>query len=343
MNGDVLPEKITPTPPSKKGAPKGAPWTCPPVRVRGGFAVAVDLIDPTPAGNKLGIHQAKLIDPEGNTVFEVRHDTIAYDEHGAAFAYHPAFEDDAHYLLLWRWPGNAAASDAVTAGDGWCGAPEQDGVYRIELTDFTDNTAALELPVTRDAEPDAATAAGVEKTAADSHQVDGELRLDVSGTFPVVTATFPSAESRPPELVINGQDMPNVPFFAVDKRNFRAAWPLEGPGGAMHGRRKTSAPAFHSNSLGNGRFRKSPLDSMAGRPPASACPPERPAGRLFCARNLFWRHPRPQSPLTAPHGGFGRKRPRWRRRRKWRCPCPKASRTPPARPLRGVPGKVGPG
>ena len=279
VNGDVLPQRIALTPPSKKNAPKDAPWTCPPVRVRGGFAVGVDLVDPTPAGNKLGIHQARLIDPDGNTVFEVRHDTIAYEEHGAAFAYHPAFEDDAHYLLLWRWPGNAAASDAVSAGDGWCGAPEQEGVYRIELTDFMGNSAALELPVVADTPP--AMAEEDRDTAAPTPPettVDGELLFDAPGTFLVVTAVFPTVEKRLPELLVNGQGVPNARFFAVDKRHFRAAWPFDGAAGshtvvAKHPRLSAIAATVETVAPGSARVIQWPGGPRLSIPAGAACGP----------------------------------------------------------------------
>ncbi len=225
VEGDVLP-LVRKAERSKEGC-----WTCAPVRVRGGFAVAVDLVDPTPAGNKLGVHQAKLIGPDGGTVFEVRHDTIAYDEHGAAFAYHPCFGDEGHFLLLWRWPGNAAASDAVSPGDGWCNAPLEKGLYHIELTDFMGNAATLELPITPDT--------GVEKEGVSRpsengpDRVDGELKLEMSGTFLTVTATFPTPEAREPELVVDGRPAAESPFFPAGKHTFRAAWQSVAPGGQV--------------------------------------------------------------------------------------------------------------
>jgi hypothetical protein len=222
VEGDVLPL----TRKAERG--KDGHWTCAPVRVRGEFAVAVDLVDPTPVGNKLGIQRAALIGPDGSTLFEVRHDTIAYDEHGSAFAYHPACNDGGHFLLLWRWPGNAAASNAVSPGDGWCPAPAEAGDYRIELVDFMGNAATLELPVRPHAEKDSPAAPDA---APASDKADGELTLDASGTFLVVTATFPTPETRAPELTVNGKPAADAPFFPVDKRRFRAAWQSASPGG----------------------------------------------------------------------------------------------------------------
>ena len=234
VEGDVLPlvrraEHIPLNPPSKGDLSKDGRWACAPVRVRGEFAVAVDLVDPTPAGNKLGIHSAKLVAPGGNTLFEVRHDTIAYDEHGVAFAYHPAF-NDGHYLLLWRWPGNTAASDAVSPGDGWYPAPAEAGNYRIELVDFMGNATTLELSIKPDSGIDqSSTAPGVAESA--TNKADGTLKLDASGTFLVVTATFPTPERRAPELTLDGQPAPDSPFFPVDGCTFRAAWQPATAGG----------------------------------------------------------------------------------------------------------------
>ena len=236
VEGDALPvlrkaEHIPLNPPSKGDLSKSGGWTCGPVHVHGDFAVAVDLVDPTPAGNKLGIHQAKLIAPDGTTLFEVRHDTIAYDEHGVAFSYHPAFDNEGHYLLLWRWPGNASASDAVSTGDGWCKAPDTEGRYRIELVDFMGNAATLELPIkpAQEAEPSVAPKAA--KSVPD--KVDGALKLDAPGTFLVVTATFPTPETRAPELTIDDKPVTDAPFFPVDKHTFRAAWQPASPGGRI--------------------------------------------------------------------------------------------------------------
>ena len=238
VEGDVMPVirtagNIPLSPPSKGDLKQGnlkkrARWSCAPVAVQGEFAVAVDLVDLTPIGNRLGVYQAKLIAPDGSTVFEVRHDTIAYDEHGVAFAYHPAFIGDGHFLLLWRWPGNAAASDAISPGDGWCSAPSEELRYRVEVTDFMGNEAALEVPV----KPGADKKIGAESKPGKpvSDKADGELKLDTPGTFLVVTAKFPTPETRAPELTIDGALVADAPFFPVDARTFRAAWQPASPG-----------------------------------------------------------------------------------------------------------------
>jgi hypothetical protein len=225
VEGDVMPL------PRKAERGRDGRWTCAPVRVRGEFAVAVDLVDPTPVGNKLGIHAAKLIGPDGNTVFEVRHDTIAYDEHGSAFAYHPAFSDEGRFLLLWRWPGNAAASDAVSPGDGWCPAPAEAGNYRVEIVDFMGNAATLELPIKPDSGTQHALAPGTAESA--PNKGVGELTLDASGTFLVVTAAFPTPETDAPQLTIDGRPATDAPFFPVDRCTFRAAWQPASPGGRI--------------------------------------------------------------------------------------------------------------
>ena len=281
VEGDVLPvlrkaEHIPLNPPSKGDLSKSGHWTCAPVHVRGEFAVAVDLVDPTPAGNKLGIHEAKLIAPDGSTLFEVLHDTIAYEEHGVAFAYHPAFNDEGHFLLLWRWPGNAAASDAVVSDDGWCKAPETEGRYRIELVDFMGNAATLELPVKPDTEKEQSTAGGAAKPAPD--KADGTLKLDAPGTFLVVTATFPTPETRLPELIVDGKPVSDAVFFPVDRHSFRAAWQPAAAGGriaigAKHPRLAAEPRAVETVASGKARAIQWDNGPRLDIPAGAACGP----------------------------------------------------------------------
>jgi hypothetical protein len=288
VEGDVLPlvrkaEHIPPNPasfggpgPSKGDLKKKAQWSCAPVHVQGEFAVAVDLVDPTPVGNKLGIHDAKLIAPDGSTVFEVCHDTIAYDEHGVAFAYHPAFSEEGHFLLLWRWPGNAAASDAVSPGDGWCNAPGEQVRYRIEVVDFMGNAAVLELPIGPDPEKKTVAAPDTVRTVSD--KADGELKLDVSGTFLVVTASFPTDETRTPELTLDGKPVSDAPFFAVGRHTFRAAWQPASPGGrimicARHPRLAAAPMAVETVASGTARSIQWDNGPRLEIPTGAACGP----------------------------------------------------------------------
>ena len=295
---------------SKGGSDKKASWSCAPVHVQGEFAVAVDLVDPTPTGSKLGIHEAKLIAPDGSTVFEVRHDTIAYDEHGVAFAYHPAFNGEGHFLLLWRWPGNAAASDAVSPGDGWCAAPGEEVRYRIELVDFMGNAATLELPIKPGG--DKKVSAESKPAKAVSDKADGELKLDAPGTFLVVTATFPTPETRAPELTIDGSPVLDAPFFPVDKRRFRAAWQPATPGRrvmicATHPR--LAAVPMAVETLASGAARAIPWEDgpKLNIPAGAACGPlflraealaSAPAASVF-ARGTAWRLWPDTAPLAA--------------------------------------------
>jgi len=192
-------------------------YTCAAVRASGRIGFGIDVMDPGTGGYKLGIHRLRCM--IGDTeVFRVQHDTLSYDNNrNAAVAYHPYFLDQGHFLVLWRWPGNACASYAVSAGDGWFAVPDQESEIRIEATDFLGNHAI----VTFHLQPGDPSVDAPECPALGR----GTAKLDCFGTYLVVTARFTAAEPACPELLIEGgNDLLAATFRRVDSKTFRAGF-----------------------------------------------------------------------------------------------------------------------
>ncbi len=198
-------------------------YTCAPVRVKGRFGVGIDLVDPTPAGDKLGIYSARLLDGE-RACFEVRHDLISY-EHvlDAVVGYHPFERPKGEFLLLCRWPGNACESFRHSEPSGWVEAPSEARTLRVEVADFMEKRAVLNIPVAPDA-------AETPVPRASPKPVRGTIDLACSGTFLTLSARFTGAEPEPPSLAVN--DTRDIRFVRVSDRLYQAGFVPE-KGGAF--------------------------------------------------------------------------------------------------------------
>lgn len=190
-------------------------YRCAPVRVRGHFGVGIDLVDPTPAGDKLGVHEVRLLDGE-HECFRVRHDLLSYDHLlDAVVGYHPYERPRGEFLLLWRWPGNACESFQEGAADGWLETPAKDTELRVEAADFMGNRATLTIPIVPDSTEPAVPAQPLKPAK-------GSLSIACTGTFLTINARFTGPEQIPPALTLNASRQ--VPFIRISDRLFQAAF-----------------------------------------------------------------------------------------------------------------------
>lgn len=173
-------------------------YASPPVRARGNIGFGVEFVDHEPDGLKLGAHRLRLLDGE-NTVFEVRHDRLSYDNHhNNAVAHHPFMGDLGRFKLLWRWPGNVCESYAAVPGTGWWAVPDGGAELLLELVDFMGNRAEIRCPVLYDGDTPADAPAGAANTAR------GTLEWRCMGGWLSFTARFPGPEAEAPVIHVDG-------------------------------------------------------------------------------------------------------------------------------------------
>ena len=190
-------------------------YTCAPVHAYGPIAIGVDVIDPGKGGSKLGIYRMRLLRGE-EELFRVQHDTLSYDNHrNSVVAYHPFLAKKGRFLLLRRWPGNVCASYAHSSGAGWVTISKAE-TLTVEITDFSDNTAHIEIPLLPDSA--APEPAGATNTAT------GDITWEGFGEGLLIYAKFPHAESEAPTLnVAHADKHDTLPFLRVSDTRFCAA------------------------------------------------------------------------------------------------------------------------
>jgi hypothetical protein len=213
VNGDPAPIVLTPKP-SGDGR-----YACDPVRVHGRIGVGVDIVDPTPAGDKLGAYRVQLIDG-GTEVFRVQNDVLSYDTiTNGVVAWYPYLIDKGKFLSLWRWPGNRSASYAHSPTDGWWTAPNQETTLRVVVVDFMGNEATLTIPVRPE------RAAAPVKAAATASAGHGRIELSCGWNMVIVSAHFTAPEKEAPELrVTGGAEVAEPAFHPVTPETWRASF-----------------------------------------------------------------------------------------------------------------------
>ncbi|HDP33719.1 MAG TPA: M23 family metallopeptidase [Candidatus Hydrogenedentes bacterium] len=199
-------------------------YITPPVSASGRVGVGVDVIDPGNDGIKMGVHILRLR-VGSQEVFHVRHDYLSYDNiHNGTVAYHPFFLEEGRFLLLWRWPGNVSDPYAHAQGDGWYELPDSPIELVVEAVDFMGNSAEILIPV----RPEMSPINPPDIVPADSQ---GDVVLKCCGEYIVVTADFPSTETRAPELLVeSGETIRLVPFRCMTGRTWAAAYKPEQSG-----------------------------------------------------------------------------------------------------------------
>ena len=193
--------------------------TCDPVRVAGRIGFGAAVIDPAnDDANKLGIHVLRAV-AEGRELFRIRNDRLSYDNiHNGAVAFHPFLENQARFLVLWRWPGNVSEPYQQMPGDGWYEPPPEPIDVCLEARDFSGNTASVRIPLVPCAS--AETSAPIRASL-----TPGSVDVQCIGEWLVVTAAFPDAESTTPSLVVDGApSRERGTFHRVDDRTFRAGY-----------------------------------------------------------------------------------------------------------------------
>lgn len=210
VNGDVTPQVV----PLKAAGP--GRYTAGTIAVAGPVALGVDVVDPEKGGAKLGIHEGVLrVDSE--EVFTVRNDYLDYEHNeSGAVAFCTAMADRGRFLTLWRYPGNDAASYAITKGDGVLPASTTRRRAEIVLDDFNGNRASIDFDLAPDSgAPISPPQPGVKGS--------GAFSLEAYGDSLVLTARFDQAEPEAPsgEYSVAVATAP-LDFVRVGQRTFRA-------------------------------------------------------------------------------------------------------------------------
>lgn len=210
VNGDVAPQVI----PLKPAGPRR--YTAGTIAVSGPVAFGVDTVDPEKGGAKLGIHEA-VLRVNSEEIFTARNDYLDYEHNeSGAVAFCTAMADHGRFLTLWRYPGNDAASYAITKGDGVLPASTERRRAEIVLDDFNGNRATIDF--------DLAPASGApESTPPPGAKGRGAFSLEAYGASLVLTARFDQAEPEAPtaEHSFDGATTP-LDFVRVGQRTFRA-------------------------------------------------------------------------------------------------------------------------
>lgn len=203
----------------------GGRYRCPPLRVSGRAAFAVQATDRgNSAQYRLGAWRYQVI-VDDEVAFRVEMDRLDYAaNHHGVVSFHPYLLDMGRFRVLWRWPGNASDPYRHGPGDGWIAVPAAPVPLRIEVEDFQGNRAVIETTL----EPDGES----EPPAPDSQgAASGSAHLQCHGAYLTVTAAFDGPEPEAPEAAIFGPGGgAPLTMRRVDERTFRAAAPASRTG-----------------------------------------------------------------------------------------------------------------